>query len=350
MFDWLGQQFGSYLLTDLLGQGGFANVYLGEHLRHGRQAAIKVPRSRSQDKVERFVKEIRTLAGLNHPHIVRVLEYGVEGDIPFLTMNYACKGSLQQIYREDMLLSLDTIASYVKQIADGLQYIHDRRLVHRDVKPENILLGPRNTVWLSDFGIAVNIPRLFFLGKSQGGVGTVDYMSPEQLQGKPCPASDQYGLGVVVYELLTGNTPFHGNSREIAEQHLYATPPRLRSRFLEITPAVERVVRRALAKEPHLRFGRVREFAVALEQASKVPTVEIRRRSTVVNLPAVVISQRRVAIEEPEVVAPRRRVALDPSPLVLHRRSAVDLRVTDTPRRRLAVEKSPVVVPRRRVV
>lgn len=325
MFEWLGQQFGSYLLTDFLGQGGFAHVYLGEHVRQGTQAAIKVLRSRSQDKVERFVKEIRTLAGLNHPHIVRVLEYCVEGDLPFLAMNYARKGSLQHISREGMLFSLHTIVSYVKQIADGLQYIHDRRLVHRDVKLGNILLGPRDTVWLSDFGIAVTIPRLFFLGESQGCAGTVDYMSPEQLQGKPCPASDQYGLGVVVYELLTGDTPFHGNCREIAEQHLYATPPRLRSPFLEITPAVERIVRRALAKDHHLRFGSVREFAVALEQASKVPTVEIRRRSSVVDLPAVVISQRRVALDEPEVAVPRRRVELDPSPLVLHRRSAVDL-------------------------
>jgi serine/threonine protein kinase len=308
MFDWLGQQFGSYLLTDLLGQGGFANVYLGVHVRHGTQVAIKMPRSRSQDKVERFVKEIRILAGLNHPHIVRVLEYGVEGDLPFLAMNYACKGSLQQIYHEGMLFSLDAIVSYVKQIADGLQYIHDRRLVHRDVKLGNILLGPHKTVWLSDFGTAVNIPRFPFLGESQGGAGTVDYIAPEQLQGKPCPASDQYGLGVVAYKLLTGDTPFHGNNREIAEQHLYATPPRLRSRFLEITPAVERIVKRALAKDPRLRFGSMREFAVALEQASKVPTVEIRPRSSAVDLPAIAISRRRVAIEEPEMAVPRRRV------------------------------------------
>ena len=337
MFNWLGQQFGSYLLTSLLGRGGFANVYLGEHVRHGTLAAIKVPRSPSRDKGERFVKEMHTLAGLNHPHIVQVLEYGMEGDIPFLAMNYARRGSLQQIYRAGMLFSLDTIVSYVKQIADGLQYIHDRRLVHRDVKLGNILLGPRNTVWLSDFGLAVNIPRLFFLGESQGCVGTVDYMSPEQLQGKHSPASDQYALGVVVYELLTGDTPFHGNDREIAQQHLYATPPRLHSRFLEITLAVERVVRRALAKDPHLRFASVREFALALEQASKVPAVEIRRRSSVVDLPAVIIPRRSVANEEPAVVVPWRRGALNPSPLVLRKRSAIDLPVTNSLRRRVAV-------------
>jgi len=337
MFNWLGQQFGSYQLTALLGRGGFADVYLGEHVYHRTQAAIKVPRSGSQDERERFVKEMRTLAGLNHPHIVRVLEYGMEGDIPFLAMNYARRGSLRQIYREGMLFSLDTIVSYVRQIADGLQYIHDRRLVHCDVKLGNILLGPRNTVWLSDFGVAVDIPWLSFLGKSQGGAGTVDYMSPEQLQGKPCPASDQYALGVVVYKLLTGDTPFHGNDREIAEQHLYATPPRLHSRFLEITLAVERVVRRALAKDPHLRFASVREFALALEQASNVPAMEIRRRSSVVDLPAVVISWRDVAIEEPAVVVPWRRGALDPSPLVLRKKSAIDLPVTNASRRRVAV-------------
>jgi serine/threonine protein kinase len=337
MFDWLGQQFGSYILVDFLGQGGFADVYLGEHVYHGTQAAIKVPRSRSQDKRERFVKEVRTLAGLHHPHIVQVLDYGVEGDIPFLAMNYARRGSLRQIYREGMLFSLDTIVSYVKQIADGLQYIHDRRLVHCDVTLGNILLGPRNTVWLSDFGVAVNIPRLFFSGKSQGGAGTVNYISPEQLRGFPCPASDQYALGVVVYELLTGATPFHGSNREIAEQHLYAAPPRLRSRFLEITPAVEQVVRQALAKDPQVRFDSVWDFAVALEQAGEVPAVEIRRRSSVVDLPAQVISRRREAIEEAEVVIPRRRAALDPSPLLLHMRSAVALPVTDPSGQRVAV-------------
>jgi len=345
MFNWIGQQFGSYQLTALLGRGGFANVYLGEHVRHGTLAAIKVPRSSLQDKRERFVKEMRTLARLNHPHIVQVLEYGVEDDIPFLAMNYARRGSLQQIYREGMLFSLDTIVSYVGQIADGLQYIHDRRLVHRDVKLGNILLGPRNTVWLSDFGLAVNIPRLFFLGESQGGAGTVDYMAPEQLQGKHSPASDQYALGIVVYESLTGDTPFHGNDQEIAEQHLYASPPRLHSRFLEITPAVERVVRRALAKDPHQRFASVREFALALEQASEVPVMEIPRRSSVVDLPVLVISQRHAAIEEPAVAVecgfiqhvPWKRGALDPSPLVLHMRSAIDLPVTNTTRQPVAV-------------
>src|SRR6266700_4160945 len=281
MFNWLGQQFGSYLLTALLGQGAFADVYLGEHVY-----------------------------------------YGMEGDIPFLAMNYARRGSLRQIYREGVLFSQDTIVNYARQIADGLQYIHDRRLVHCDVKLGNILLGPRNTVWLSDFGIAIDIPWLSFLGKSQGGAGTVDYMSPEQLQGKPCPASDQYALGVVVYKLLTGDTPFHGNDREIAEQHLYATPPRLRSRFLEITPAVEWAVRRALAKDPHMRFASVWEFALELEQVDRVPVVEIRPRSSVVNLPAVV---------------PWKRGALDPSPLVLRNRSAIDLPVTNASRRRIAV-------------
>ncbi len=337
MFDWLGQQFGSYVLVDFLGQGGFADVYLGEHVYYGTQAAIKVPRSWSQDKRERFVKEVRTLAGLHHPHIVQVLEYAVEGDIPFLAMNYARRGSLRQIYRKGMLFSLETIVSYVMQIADGLQYIHDRRLVHCDVKSGNILLGPHSTVWLSDFGIAVNIPRLSLLGKSHGGAGTVDYISPEQLQGFPCPASDQYALGVVVYELLTGDTPFHGNDREIAEQHLHAAPPRLHSRFLEITPAVEHVVRQALAKDPQVRFDSVWDFAVALEQASKVPAVEIRRRSSVVDLPALAISQQRVAIEEPEVVIPRRRAARDPSPLLLHMRSAIALPVTDPSGQRVAV-------------
>src|SRR5260370_38505398 len=113
MFNWLGQQFGSYLLTSLLGRGGFANVYLGEHVRHGTLAAIKVPRSPSRDRGERFVKEMRTLAVLSHPHIVQVLEYGMEGEIPFLVINYACRRWFTQVLLAARLFCTNTSESKV---------------------------------------------------------------------------------------------------------------------------------------------------------------------------------------------------------------------------------------------
>src|SRR5947209_13633706 len=156
MADRVGQQLGNYRLLRLLGEGGFAEVYLGEHIHLGTQAAIKVLHTQlTSDDVEKFRIEARNIAHLMHPHIVRVLEFGVEGKIPFLVMDYASNGTLRQRHPRGTPLTLASIISYVKQIADALQYAHDEKLIHRDIKPENMLLGRRNEVLLSDFGIAV---------------------------------------------------------------------------------------------------------------------------------------------------------------------------------------------------
>src|SRR6266568_5503808 len=143
MADRVGEQLGNYQLIRLLGRGGFAEVYLGEHLRLGTQAAIKVLYTRlaSKDAVEEFEKEARTIAHLKHPHIVRVLDYDVEDDTPFLVMDYASGGTLRKRHPRRTILSLTTIISYIKQAADALQYAHDQRVIHRDVKPENMLVG-----------------------------------------------------------------------------------------------------------------------------------------------------------------------------------------------------------------
>jgi serine/threonine protein kinase len=135
-------------------------------------------------------------------------------------------------------LPIPSIISYVKQIADALQYAHDEKLIHRDVKPENMLVGRRKEVLLSDFGIAL-IAQSTSSQSKQEVIGTVTYMAPEQLQGKPRPASDQYALGVVVYEWLCGDSPFHGSFTEIASQHLFVPPPPLREKLPTITPTIE---------------------------------------------------------------------------------------------------------------
>src|SRR5215469_5480203 len=147
-------QLGNYRLICLLGQGGFADVYLGEHIYLKTQAAIKVLQMRlGNDELESFLSEARTVARLVHPHIVRVLEFGVEGSTPFLVMDYAPNGTLRQRHPKGTQLWLDTIMHYVRQIAAALQYAHDKKLIHRDVKPENLLLSSNNTILLSDFGI-----------------------------------------------------------------------------------------------------------------------------------------------------------------------------------------------------
>src|SRR5579864_8199006 len=157
MTDRVGQLLGNYRLVRLLGCGGFAEVYLGEHLRLGTQAAVKVLHTRlaSQDDVEGFEKEARTVAHLKHPHIVRVLDDDVEEDTPFLVMDYAVGGTLRHRHPKGTRLPLTTIISYVKQVADALQYAHDQRVIHRDVKPENMLIGEHDDLLLSDFGIAI---------------------------------------------------------------------------------------------------------------------------------------------------------------------------------------------------
>jgi serine/threonine protein kinase len=264
--DRVGQRFGNYRLIKLLGKGGFAEVYLGEHIHLNTQAAIKVLLTRIAEKdLQDFRAEALTIARLEHPNIVRVLDFDVEGDIPFLVMSYAPNGSLRDHLPRGTPLLLQRIVPYVKQVAEALQYAHDQRLVHRDVKPENMLLGKHNEVLLSDFGIST-VARTSI---KQEVAGTAPYMSPEQIQGKPRAASDQYSLGIVVYEWLTGDRPFHGSFIEVCSQHVLAAPPPLHTKVPTIPSIVEQVVLTALAKEPDQRFGSVRAFAHALEQVSR---------------------------------------------------------------------------------
>ncbi len=268
MADRTGQRLGNYRLTQLLGRGGFAEVYLGEHVRLGILAAVKVPYTRlsSPEEVESFEKEARTIAHLRHPHIVRVFDFDVVDDTPFLVMDYAPNGTLRKLYPRGTKLPLSLILTYIKQIADALQQAHDQRIIHRDIKPENMLLGQNNELLLSDFGIATISQSSRYEGK-QDMAGTIAYTAPEQMQGKPRPASDQYALGIVVYEWISGERPFHGSFTEIAAQHVLTPPPSLREKVPALSPGVEQVVMTALAKDPKARFATIHAFANALEQA-----------------------------------------------------------------------------------
>jgi serine/threonine protein kinase len=269
MADRIGQQLGNYTIIQLLGQGGFAEVYLGEHLYLKSQAAIKVLQTRlsAQDDMESFLREAQTIARLSHPNIIRVLDFGVASETPFLVMDYAPNGTLRQRYTKGVPVPLPTIIPHVQQVADALQYAHDEHLIHRDIKPENMLIGRRNEILLSDFGIALVSQSSRFQG-TQDVVGTVAYMAPEQLQGKPRPASDQYSLGIVIYEWLTGERPFQGTFTEVCTQQMFAPPPPLRQRLTNISPEVERILMKALDKDPKQRFESVKLFAAELERVS----------------------------------------------------------------------------------
>src|SRR6266516_4748961 len=265
----VGQQLGNYRLLRLLGRGGFAEVYLSEHVYLKRRAALKVLNTSLEDEdIDPFLAEAQLLARLNHPHIVRVHDFAVEQATPFLAMDYALHGTLRHHHPRGSCLSLATTVAYVKQVATALQYAHNLKVIHRDVKPENMLVGASQEVLLSDFGIS-----LFTLSQEQLSMqnmaGTLPYMAPEQIRGKPGFASDQYALGIVVYEWLCGVRPFEGSMTEVMVQQLTMPHPAL-------PETVEAVVLKALAKEPEDRHGSVPLFAKALEQASGVSLLDLR--------------------------------------------------------------------------
>ncbi len=200
---------------------------------------------------------------------MRVFDFDVKDGVPFLVMEYAPNGSLRLRSPRGSVVPLAQIVSSVKQVADALQYAHEQKFIHRDVKPENMLVGRHQEVLLSDFGMAALAHSTSSLSaNTQTTGGTISYMAPEQIEGHPRAASDQYALGVVVYEWLCGTRPFEGSVSEVMVQHLSMPPPPLRERISTISPEVEQVVLRALAKDSKERFASVATFAVALEQAS----------------------------------------------------------------------------------
>jgi serine/threonine protein kinase len=264
-----GQQIGNYRLVQLLGQGGFAEVYLATHIHLNSSVAFKLLQGqlRSQD-VQAFLGEAQTIAVLKHPGIVRVLDFGFEQAQPFLVMEYIPGGTLRDRYPEGTPVVLATVVSYVHQVASALAYAHANRVIHRDVKPENMLIDADGKILLTDFGIAATAHRTASM-KTLDSIGTVPYMAPEQIKGRPRPASDQYALAIVVYEWLCGERPFSGNaSIEIAMKHISLDPPSLRAKGIAIPAKVERVILKALNKNPQQRFPDILAFAQALEQAA----------------------------------------------------------------------------------
>lgn len=269
MVDRIGQYIDDYRLVHRLGAGAFGEVYLGEHALDQSWAAIKVLYL-TQENLKGFIKEASTALRLRHSHIVQLRSFGIgPDDTPYLIMDYAPNGTLRERHPKGAHLALNTVISYLLPLASALQYAHDRRVVHRDVKPENALIGLSGEVLLSDFGIAVVAPIERSLSTQDLG-GTVPYMAPEQISGKPQPASDQYALGVMVYEWLCGVRPFQGSQWEILEQQRFRPPPPLREKCPDLPPQAEEIILKALAKDPQDRFICVRDFATALAGSSQM--------------------------------------------------------------------------------
>jgi F-box protein 11 len=280
--DLTDQQFGNYRLLRRLGGGGFADVYLGQHVRIAtQQAAIKVLHLTDVDK-QQFQEEAERTAALRHHHIVRLYDFDLQQGTPFLILEYAPNGSLARHERQQ--LSLATVIQYLKQIAPALQYAHDHNVIHRDIKPDNILVNEQNELLVSDFGIAViSKTGRTSLQSPPTLSGTPYYMAPEAFRGKTEKASDQYSLAIMVYEWLCGATPFtEGDFIQLGFQHAAELVPAPRTRNPAIPPAVEQVLLKALAKNPQDRYPTIQAFADALEAASKAG--QIRDALTIVGV------------------------------------------------------------------
>ncbi len=278
----VGEQFGNYRLIQLLGVGGYAEVYLAEHIHlPNLQHAIKILTGAhlKDEKRDEFLVEAQTISKLQllNPHIVQIKDFGVQpdpqganGGTPYLVMEYAREKTLRHIYPRGTPVLLERILFYTQQIAEALQCVHDQtpKIVHRDIKPENILLRSLDHALLSDFGIAITgATSSQGVGRAKGLIGTATYMAPERLQGQTRRASDQYSLGIMVYEWLRGEPPFKGTDSEILVQHLKDQPPDLFPTCPHVTPEIEAVVIRTLDKDPEARYPSVQAFANALEKA-----------------------------------------------------------------------------------
>ena len=258
---------GELLIGGELGHGGMAAVFLAYDTRLNRRVAIKVMSpalGMGQGLVQRFADEAVTMANLRHPNIIAVHSVRQIEDVHFFVMEFVAGRALDRILQHSGALSVPVAQAILWQVGRALMYAHRRGVIHRDIKPANILIDEEGNALVTDFGIAKAIEAP---GRTQSGilVGTPAYMSPEQIYGLPVgQATDQYSLGVVAYEMLTGRAPFSGSTFSVMQAHAVDDPPPLRERRADLPRELERAVLRMMAKEPAQRFSTLRDALDAL--------------------------------------------------------------------------------------
>ncbi|MFE6906025.1 serine/threonine-protein kinase [Streptomyces erythrochromogenes] len=286
----VGQQIAGYKIERMIGRGGMAVVYCAKDLRLDRTVAIKLiapERARDDTFRRRFTHESRVAASIEHPHIVPIFEAGETDGVLYIAMRYVPGLDLRGLLDREGPLPVTTALRIAAQVASALDAAHDHELVHRDVKPGNILVaaGPDRDhpehIYLTDFGLTKKSLSLSGFTTAGEFVGTLDYMAPEQISGRPVDGRcDQYSLACVVYETLAGGPPFvREEDAALLWAHQYDAPPALTERRPDIAPAADEVFSRALAKVPEDRYGSCLEFVAALRVATEDgPRTEQRPR------------------------------------------------------------------------
>ena len=272
----IGKQLGDYKIEGLIGHGGMARVYRGYDEKLDRNAAVKVIEptliagGEEEEYRDRFLREARSIARLNHPNIVGVYQFAQEENLYFIAMAYLDGRDLREILKENAeegkVIPQEQMISILRDIAKGLDYAHKNDIIHRDIKPSNIIITNEGNAVLTDFGLALNAAE----GTIGNTFGSVHYIAPEQAisSAQSVPQSDQYSLGVIVYELLAGQVPFDdASAMSVALKHISDPPPPIRDLNSKVTPVLEAVVMRALDKEPTNRYDTVSAFVDELEQA-----------------------------------------------------------------------------------
>ena len=291
----IGTKLGDYEIRRLLGQGGMARVYLGHDSALQRDAAVKVADphfvrdDEREEYRERFLREARAIARLHHPNIVGVYQFGQANGLYYMAMVFVEGRDLRYLLKDHAdagtRMAPADILRIVTDVADALDYAHQAGVVHRDVKPSNIMVRDDGHAVLTDFGLVLNVPE----GTIGTTFGSVHYIAPEQVESSrmAVPQSDLYGLGVVLYEMLTGRVPFNDTSiMSVALKQLNDAPPPPSAFNPDISPAVEAVVLKALAKDPEKRYPTGAALVTALERALNIVDDDERTRPLPAALPA----------------------------------------------------------------